>query len=180
MNITTPLPKTVTYQKSFFPQSIKDWNNLPQQTREATSLASFKDYQKKTTGYKTNPNYHHNSSKAAINHTRIRLGLSGLSSQRFNYNHIPNPQCLTCGAANEDPIHYFLLCPTYSAPRPALLEGICEILDDHEIEIDFRRRRFREQFIQLILKGSPHLNDETILRIFEITQSFINNSKRFP
>jgi hypothetical protein len=180
MNITTPLPKTVTYQKSFFPQSIKDWNNLPQQTRESTSLSSFKDYQKKTTGYKTNPNYHHNSSNAAITHTRIRLGLSGLSSQRFNYNHIASPQCLTCGAANEDPTHYFLLCPTYAAPRPAFLEGICDILDDYEINIDFRRRRFRDKFIQLILKGSPCLNDVTTTRIFEITQTFIYDSKRFP
>jgi hypothetical protein len=30
MNITQPQTKTTTYQKSFFPQSIKDWNNLPQ------------------------------------------------------------------------------------------------------------------------------------------------------
>jgi hypothetical protein len=136
MNITTPLPKTVTYQKIFFPQSINDWNNLPQQILEATSLSSFKEHQKKTTGYKTNPNFHHNSSNAAINHTKIRLGLSGLSSQRFFYNHIDNPRCLTCGAGNEDPVHYFLLCPTYAASRPAFLEGICGILDDNEIEID--------------------------------------------
>jgi hypothetical protein len=179
-NITTPLPKTVTYQKSFFPQSIKDWNNLPQQTREATSLSAFKENQKKTTGYKTNPNFHHNSSTASINHTRIRLGLSGLSSQRFSYNHITSPRCLTCGAANEDPVHYFLLCPTYATSRPAFLEGICDILDDKEIEIDFRRRQFREYFIQIILRGTPCMNEKTVGKIFEITQNYISNTKRFP
>jgi hypothetical protein len=157
MNITTPLPKTVTYQKSFLPQSINDWNNLPHQIREATSISSFKEHLKKTVGYKVNPNFHHNSSKAAINHTRIRLGLSGLSSQRFHYNHIDNPHCQTCGAPNEDPVHYFLLCPTYAVARPLFLEGICDILDDNGIAIDFRKRQFRNLFQQIVLRGIPCL-----------------------
>jgi hypothetical protein len=179
MNITTPLPKTVTYQKSFFPQSISDWNNLPQQIREATSISAFKENLKKTIRYKTNPNFHHNSSKAAINHTRIRLGLSGLSSQRFHYNHINDPRCQTCGARNEDPMHYFLICPTYAAPCPVFLESICEILNDNDLEIDFRRRQFRDLFLQIILRGIPKLNEQTTAQIFTITQTYITNTKRF-
>ena len=143
MNITTPLPKTTTYQKSFFPQSINDWNNLNMDIRGAPSINSFKDHQKKLCGHKINPLYHHDSSKAAINHTRIRLGLSGLSSQRFDYNHINDPRCLTCGAENEDPVHFFMLCPTYDGPRTKFLASICDILGENNIQIDFRRRNFR-------------------------------------
>jgi hypothetical protein len=179
MNITTPLPKTVTYQKSFLPNSINDWNNLSMDIRNLPSISSFKDHQKKTSGLKTNSLYHHDSSKAAINHTRIRLGLSALSSQRFDYNHINDPRCLTCGARNEDPTHYFMLCPTYNGPRPTFITGICDILRGNNIDIDFRRRHFRNLFLEIIIKGSDHLNPNVIAEIFKITQEFIKESKRF-
>jgi hypothetical protein len=179
MNITTPLPKTVTYQKSFIPQSINDWNNLSVELRGAPSINSFKDQQKKLCLFKLNRLYHHDTSQAAINHTRIRLGLSGLSSQRFDYNHINDPRCLTCGARNEDPIHYFMLCPTYDRPRPKFLTGICDILGDNNIQIDFRKRQSRNFFIETILKGTKNLNSDVISEIFKITQEFIKESKRF-
>jgi hypothetical protein len=179
MNITTPLPKTVTYQKSFFPNSITDWNNLNINIRDLPSINSFKDHQKKTFGSKVNPLYHHDSSKAAINHTRIRLGLSALSSQRFDYNHINDPRCLTCGAISEDPTHYFVLCPTYNGPRFAFLTGICDILRANNIDIDFRSPHFRTLFLEIIIKGNNHLDLNVIARIFKLTQEFIKESKRF-
>jgi hypothetical protein len=179
MNITTPLPKTATYQKSFVPQTINDWNNLAVAIRELPSIDSFKYYQKKTCGFKTNSLYHHSSSSAAINHTRIRLGLSGLSAQRFDYNHINDPRCLTCGANNEDITHYFMLCPTYSGPRPEFLTGICDLLSGNNIEIDFRSRPFRNFFLETIIKGTACLDNKVIAKIFQITHKFINESKRF-
>jgi hypothetical protein len=179
MNITTPLQKTTTYQKSFFPQSINDWNNLGPNLRGLNTIDSFKYHQKKLCGSKPNPLYHHNSSKAAINQTRIRLGLSGLSSQRFDYNHINDPRCLTCGAENEDPVHYFMLCRTYDGPRPKFLTDICDILTASDIEIDFRKRLFRNFFIETIIKGTNLLNEDANAKIFQITQHFIKESKRF-
>jgi hypothetical protein len=179
MDITTPLPKTVTYQKSFFPQSITDWNNLTMNIRDLPSINSVKEHQKKKCGSKTNPLYHHDSSKAAINHTRIRLGLSALGSQRFDYNHINDPRCLTCGARNEDLTHYFMLCPTYSGPRPHFLTGICDILRGNNIDPDFRRRRFRTLLLEIIIKGNDYLDPNVIADIFKITQTFIKESKRF-
>jgi hypothetical protein len=179
MNITTPLQKTTTYQKSFFPQSINDWNNLGPDIKEIKTIDSFKYRQKKLCGSKINPLYQHDSSNAAINQTRIRLGLSGLSSQRFDYNHINDPRCLTCGAPNEDPIHYFMLCPTYDGPRPNFLADICDIIKASNIEIDFRRRSFRNFFIETVTKGTHLLNEDANIKIFQITQQFIKESKRF-
>jgi hypothetical protein len=118
MNITQPQIRTTTYQKSFFPQSINDWNSLSKPIREINSMTGFKDHQKKYSGYKCNRLYHHNCSRAAVNHTRLRLGLSGLASQRYDYKHINNPECVYCGALKEDLTHYFLLCPTFSPHRP--------------------------------------------------------------
>jgi hypothetical protein len=118
MNITVPPTKTTTYQRSYFPASVKNWNGLNQKVREIKTIDTFKDYLKKDSGYVTNKLYHKFSNKSAINHTRIRLGLSGLGSQRHDYNHIDNPRCLKCNAPMEDPLHFFLICPHFASYVP--------------------------------------------------------------
>jgi hypothetical protein len=120
-NITMPQVRTSTYQNSYFPQSINDWNELPMAQREVGTINTFKEYHKKSSGFKINHLYHLYSSKAALNHTRIRLGLSGLAGQRFDYNHIEDPKCIKCNAKVEDPVHYFLLCPSFSIHRNEFL-----------------------------------------------------------
>jgi hypothetical protein len=158
MNISTPQIRTSAYQKSFYPQTITDWNQLDQETREIRSINTFKELQITKCGFKTNKLYQDNSTKAAINHTRIRLGLSGLSSQRCDYNHIDNPKCNYCNSPREDPIHYFLLCPTFAAFRTDLLRDTCQILRDSHIEVDFLTNRSRNDFIDIILRGSDLLD----------------------
>jgi hypothetical protein len=180
MNITTPQMRTTTYQQSYFPKSIKEWNELDMIARGCPSIDSFKELYKKRSGFKSNPLFGKYSSKSAINHTRIRLGLSGLSSQRHDYNHIDNPKCLTCNAICEDPAHYFLLCPTYELARADFLEGICQILHANSIEIDFNSNQFVKAFIDTILNGSELLNEEINSNIFLITQTYITESQRFP
>jgi hypothetical protein len=179
MNITIPPLRTTTYQKSFFPNTISDWNFLPDQTKNLPSIDAFKDTLKKESGSKPNPLYHHDSSKAAINHTRIRLGLSGLSSHRHNYKHITDPKCPTCDAKTEDPTHFFLTCPTYSTLRHNLIIDICEILIENDIEVDFRRKPFRTFFIDTLLKGSDILTLPENIRISSIAQTFIRETHRF-
>jgi hypothetical protein len=179
MNITTPQMKTTSYQKSFFPLSITDWNQLDQEVRNLPSLISFKEKLKSSSSPKPNPLYHHDSSKAAINHTRIRLGLSGLSYQRYEYKHITDPRCPSCDAPREDIMHYFLTCPTYSAQRQKFLLDICGILFANNIEVDFRRRQFRTFLTDTVLKGSNLFNKQENEKIMSITQTHINETHRF-
>jgi hypothetical protein len=179
MNITIPPLRTTTYQKSFFPNTINDWNNLKDQTKNLPSLDTFKEHLKKESGSKPNPLYHHDSSKAAINHTRIRLGLSGLSSHRCKYNHITDPKCPTCDAKCEDISHYFFSCPTYFTQRQNFIVNVCEIFFENNIEIDFRRKAFRTFFLNTITKGSDVLNEEENKKIFSITQNYICETHRF-
>jgi hypothetical protein len=179
MNITIPPLRTTSYQKSFLPQTITDWNNLEDNIKKLPSIDSFKDKLKKSSSPKPNPLFHHDCSKAAINHTRIRLGLSGLCSHRYNYNHIHDPKCPTCDAKCEDPTHYFLTCPTYSTQRHNFLIDICEILIANDIEVDFRRRPFLTFFINTILKGSQELTLQENQRILKLPKSYILDSHRF-
>jgi hypothetical protein len=179
MNITIPPQRTTAYQKSFFPQTIVDWNNLTSDTKHLPSLDSFKDKLKKETNSKPNPLYHHDSSKAAINHTRIRLGLSGLSYHRYNYKHITDPKCPTCDAKCEDPTHYFLTCPTYSTQRHNFIIDVCEILLENDVEVDFRRKPFRTYFLKTLLEGSDILTLPVNKRITIAAQTYIRDTHRF-
>jgi hypothetical protein len=180
-NITTPQSKTTTFQKSFLPQTIEDWNNLDMEMRNIKTIETFKDNQKKGCPYKINKLYHQYPSKAVINQTRMRLGLSGISAQRFDYNHIDNPKCPLCPARCEDLAHYFLTCPAHAAHRDEFMRETCHILHSIEnFEIEFRSQRFRNLFINIILKGTSLLSEIDNKRIFEITQRYITNSQRFP
>jgi hypothetical protein len=179
MNISTPQTRTSTHLKSFFPQTINDWNQLNKEIREIRSISTFKDLQTTKCGFKTNKLYQDNSTKAAINHTRIRLGLSGLSAQRYNYKHIDSPKCNYCNATREDPVHYFLLCPTFNVHRADFLRDTCQIFHDHDIEVNFLTQRSRNDFIDIILRGSNLLDDLDNKKIFKITQIYIGNTRRF-
>jgi hypothetical protein len=180
-NITAPQTRTATFQNSFYPQSIDDWNKLDLQTRQVKTIETFKEHQKRNCGYRMNTLYHQYPSKAVTNHTRLRLGLSGLASHRCDYNHIDNPKCPLCTSKREDPIHYFLTCPAHAMHRDEFMRDICQIL--HSIEdfrVDFRSQRFRNQFIDIILKGTNLLNEADNRNFFEIAQKYIKNSQRFP
>jgi hypothetical protein len=179
-NITTPAQRTTTYHMSFIPHSIRDWNNLDILSKSSTSIECFKYKLKTALSCKPNPLFFHNNSKAAINQSRLRMGLSALSSHRFDYNHIDNPKCLTCNARTEDPAHYFLLCPTYDTVRPNLLDGICNILRNSNIEVNFTKRYFIAFLIKTILNGSSILSEKENKEVMKLTQSFIHESKRFP
>ena len=147
--------------------------------RNSKSSQSFEEKLKNSTGAKCNKLYLHDSSKAAINQTRMRLGLSGLSSHRHDYKHIDKPNCLTCGAKTEEPTHYLLLCPTFAVPWPTLLQETCDILFSYDIQVDFTSRAFREFFIDTLLKGSSTLTLNDNRNIFTLTQTFIQQSHRF-
>jgi hypothetical protein len=179
-NVTMPQQKTSTYQNSFFPKSIKNWNELSIRDREVGTIQTFKEHQKKTSGFKVNILYHLYSSKSAINHTRIRLGLSGLASQRFDYKHIKDPICTRCNAKSESPAHYFLKCPSYAAHRPFFLREICLIFQNNNIEVDLAKPSFQKIFINTILRGSLLLDDLNNGTIFFLTQLYIQQTQRFP
>jgi hypothetical protein len=110
----------------------------------------------------------------------MRLGLSGLSAHRFNYNHIKDPKCTTCGAKSEDPAHFFLLCPTYARHRPALLRETCDVLFLYGTKVDFLNRAFRDFYIQTLLKGSATFDLTANKLIFQHVQTYIQSSQRFP
>ena len=106
--------------------------------------------------------------KAAVNHTRIRLGLSALNFQRFQY----NLSCDKCGARREDAAYLLFYCQAYAVPRQTLIQSLHQILPDDL----FRPQKHLEQ---ILLYGSNALNLSENLTIFKLIREFLLASGRF-
>ena len=71
-------------------------------------------------------------SKGAINHSRIRMGLSALNKHRRKNNFVDDSSCPKCGHKPESESHFFLHCPAYVAQRQALFDGPFQVYP-HEL-----------------------------------------------
>ena len=111
------------------------------------------------------------------------MGLSGLNYHRHNYNFIDSAQCERCGFRKEDPLHYFLDCPSYAEARLDMLERIIpivnHILDTFTINISNNSVREKEILTHVLLHGSQELSDVENINLFNILFAFITESKRF-
>ena len=153
---------------SFFPSTIRQWNNLPQNIRNSRTVTTFKALVRGPNNL--NPYHRLSSGKPGIWLTRLRLGLSALNSHRFKYNFIETPYCSQCHNEIESISHYFLDCPTHREARTKLLQRL-----SGELDVDIQDRT---KLIKILLEGETmtKLNQKVLL---SITFEFLTNSKRF-
>ena len=81
-NISQLRTKHGFFRNSFFPSTIKEWNNLDPQIRKSKSISIFKSNILKFIRPKPNVYYYHNPKGIKL-WTRLRLGLSYLHQQKF-------------------------------------------------------------------------------------------------
>ena len=121
------------------------------------------------------------SSHGAINHARIRMGLSGLNQHRKKYHFITQSNCPLCGHRSEDAIHYFFNCPNYDALRKELCKGITSVLAPNvnpDLLTPNSAQDFKE-YLQVILYGSEQACYNDNCKIFDYVHQFITESHRF-
>ena len=101
---------------SFFPSTTKDWNGLPVSTRNSNSINIFKKLIRGPNHYSSYNRLCSGKREAWL--SRIRMGLSALNEQRYSYNFIESPLCLSCNTVQvEDSSHFFLYCDAYRVAR---------------------------------------------------------------
>ena len=151
--------KNTLYRRSFFPVGVNLWNELDVNILNCITLNEFKRKLKLQMMKHKNILYSTFDSRAAVNHTRLRLGLSGLNGQRFLYNFITHAICPKCGYENESAEHYLLFCNSYAAQREALFTSLDIIYDTdvkpHRILIN---RRNITHCLKIILRGDDNRN----------------------
>ena len=158
-NIRNIKCKTNHYQKSFLPNTIQDWNNLPEETRNSDSINTFKTYLNRD--LKQVPMYFfYGERKFQVLHTRLRLGCSSLNADLF-HNHVSESDRCRCGEP-ETAKHYFFSCIMYRNIRTETISNLA-----YNINID------------VLLKGCPLYGDEANIEIFRVVHEFIKKSNRF-
>jgi hypothetical protein len=153
--------RTKLYSDSFLPSVIREWNSLPIQVRNSTSVATFKQSLSRTSN--NIPSYYYvGDRKAQVIHTRLRTNCSSLNLCLFQKGIVDNPQC-HCGDI-ESAQHFFFNCQTYQHLRLNLLNEVNPILPST---------------VKLFLNGDPSLDIASNTRIFEAVHTYIMESKRF-
>ena len=178
-NISLPPGKKTGYSNSYMPSAIRMWNKLHPDTKGRGSLDSFKYQLKKSTCKKKEKLYSRFNGVKAINHTRMRLGLSGLKSQRHDYKHVTLPTCDYCGARREDVMHFMLQCGVFATKRAVFMNELKNFYSPKNMFLDLSRTLVQKQLINCLLRGDPDLSERENIELFEIVQRYICHSKRF-
>ena len=161
-NLQAPRGRTKLYSESFLPSTVRDWNSLPLEVRQAPSVSSFKYSINSPCENPVPPYYYIGNRQAQILHTRLRTNCSSLNLALFQKNIVDSPLCL-CGQI-ESVHHFFLTCPLYNDIRTVMLDDI---------------RPMAIPTVKLFLFGNPSLDSETNGNIFASVQRYIVSTNRF-
>ena len=164
---------TERYRNSFFPASIRSWNNITTELQLCNSVASFKRNLLVFVREKPKSifNIHHPIGLKYL--FRLRLGLSPLKYDKFRHNFVDtiNDTC-QCGFAPENVHHFFFVCPLYHQQRIFLLNYVSHLLNPN-LAINIINN------VTLLLYGGQILSDCENKCLLLSTIKFIIDSKRF-
>jgi ribonuclease P/MRP protein subunit RPP40 len=117
---------TTLFQNSFFPSTIKKWNELNDTTRYIGSLDDFKHHLSKH-DRKPPSLYYHGDRHIQLTMARLRMRCSQLKKHLFDMHIIDDSSC-ECGSDTEDTYHYFFTCPLYTAQR-AIFQNLTRTIE---------------------------------------------------
>ena len=158
-NMRSLRARTNLYFNSFFPSTIRAWNELPDETKGASTVSAFKYQLNKQK--KPPPMYFHAGTRQGqILHMRIRMECSSLNSHLYSKNIINSPSC-SCGGF-ESAYYFFFICPIYRHTRNIYLSDVLQTHKTHEL-----------------LYGKETATDLENEALFLKVQIFIIHSKRF-
>ena len=122
-NMRSLRARTNLYFNSFFPSTIRAWNELPDEIKGASTVSAFKYQLNKHK--KPPPMYFHaGTRKGQILHTRIRMECCSLNSHLYSKNIINSPPC-SCGGF-ESAYHFFLYVQYTGTQEPYICVMSCK------------------------------------------------------
>ncbi len=165
-NYRIPLNRLTLYQNSFFPSTLKLWNELDDDFKTSNSIESFKYKLKLKYEKRKKPPAFYGIGNRYINalHTRLRNGCSALKNDLVRARIIANDIC-SCGLGAETTAHYFLECDRYREQRRALMSGLTQL----GVPVT----------IHVLLCGNESSDIQTNTNIIKLVHTFIKESGRF-
>ncbi|MCG8046167.1 MAG: reverse transcriptase domain-containing protein [Candidatus Thiodiazotropha endolucinida] len=149
------------YYNSFLPSAVREWNDLPEPTRNSPSLNIFKS--RINSNITLPPSYYSTGKRIGqIYHARLRTKCSSLRQHLFSKNISDSPRC-ECGSV-EDNHHFLLVCNKYTDLRRELFTIVSEKC---------------QPTLNVLLYGDLSLSFEENKAIVLAVHDFILKSKRF-
>ena len=151
----------LSIQKFFLPSAIRGWNEHTEETRNSTSISTFKS--KLNSNIQRPPKYYNCGTRIGqIYHARVRTACSALNQHLFSKNIVNSPSC-SCGAV-EDARHFLFVCNLYTDLRRTLFQVVSVI---------------QQPSLNLLLFGNQELANDQNKTIFIAVQEYIVKTKRF-
>ena len=165
-NITLPKTRIKISHESFFPSTIRLWNNLSSEIRNCPSVSKFKLSIKAPTA--SAPLYFsYGVRKLNILHTQLRHTASRLNYDLYRVGLIEDSSC-ACGNPCENSYHYFIEFPMYRQNRTTMFKSIQDVLDCNIVIT-----------LSIVLNGIADMANYKNEMIFKCVQSYISKSRRF-
>ena len=150
---------TNLFYNSFFPSSVRAWNSLSEEIKQASSLSALKNHL--NTNIKRPPKcYYAGTRLGQVLHARLRMECSSLNSHLYHKNIVDSPSCL-CGGF-ESAYHFLFVCPRFAAAKNSYLPS------------NLHNHSTRD-----LLFGCESKTNQQNETIFLKVQDFIVNSGRF-
>ena len=159
-----PMFRLSSTSKSFFPSTVKLWNNLDQSIRQIPSFEQFKRHLANSKSTEKLPDYYHcGDRKSDIFMTKLRHKCTELKADLFRVNLIDDDMC-NCGLGVENSTHFLFHCPYYSTQRNILFNDL---------------HHFQPLSLNKLLFGDQSLSIRENNLIFRNVHKFIASTKRF-
>lgn len=162
-NYTLPNNRLESSNISFFPSTVRLWNQLPINTRHSEPFSNFKHAIQNQDVPVIPDFFYFGDRKLNIIHTNLRNRSSSLRSHLFRANIVTDQKC-HCGFPVEDPQHFFFNCNSYNDQRIILFRQL---------------NSFIPLSVNLLLFGNMNLSTQENELIFMHTQQYIKDTHRF-
>ena len=165
--------RTVSFQNSFFPYIVNQWNQLTPDIRNSLSLPILRKSLFKLIKPLENNIYNIHDPMGIKLLTRLRLGFSHLREHKFrhNFRDTLNPTC-ACSLQPENTNHFLLHCHNYDNLRLTLMNDL-NIIDTTISSLN------ETNLVDLLLFGDIKYDSTTNQKILQATINFIKDSTRF-
>ena len=167
--------RTTSYTNSFYPNSIKIWNEIGPELRQVRSLSEFKSKILNIIRPVKKSVFHVHDPTGIRRLFQIRVGLSPLNEhkKRHNFRDTISDIC-HCQTHPETTDHFLLHCDRFIEARHDMFEVVNPILIKNNLRLPNNT-----QLVKLLLYGHVNLCEADNISVISGTLNFIHKSTRF-